>query len=59
MYKPIADKQGVIVSGKFEQFKRNIPYLAFSQAFEEFIKGMLTESEKNLAKFQGKSVSCP
>lgn len=52
MYKPIEDKQGEIVTGKFDQFKHNIPYFAFSQAFKEFIERMLMEPEEKLILFK-------
>lgn len=54
MYKPIAEKQGTIISGKFEQFKHNIPYFAFTQALDEFIKGILTESNEILERFRAR-----
>lgn len=35
---------GYFISGKFDQFKRNIPYAAFIQAFQELLRQLLTES---------------
>lgn len=52
MYKPISDKHGGIITGKFEQFKHNIPYFALTAAFKEYIKWMLTESDEKLELFR-------
>ena len=45
VYKPIARQQGYFVSGKFDQFKRDIPYSALIQSFQELIRQLLTENE--------------
>ena len=44
LYKPITQKQCYFISGKFDQYKRNIPYSAIVSAFQELIKQLLTES---------------
>lgn len=43
IHKPILQKRGFFVRGKFEQFQRNIPYFAFLQGFREFAKYLLSE----------------
>ncbi|MCB9232709.1 MAG: AAA family ATPase [Bacteroidia bacterium] len=48
-HKPITEKRGYFIHGKFDQFQRNIPYFAIIQAFEEFVKLLLTENEETLA----------
>ena len=45
VYKPIARQQGYFISGKFDQFKRDIPYSALIQSFQELIRQLLTENE--------------
>lgn len=50
LHEPIIGKEGIFVTGKFDQFQSNIPYFAFIQAIEEFIDQILTESEKNLER---------
>ena len=48
LYKPIVAKYGYFISGKFDQFQRNIPYSAMSQAFRGLMKQLLTESPERL-----------
>ncbi|MGI9531566.1 adenylate/guanylate cyclase domain-containing protein [Lutimonas sp.] len=42
---PIIQKGGTFLSGKFDQFKQDIPYYAFIEATEEFIKNLLSEPD--------------
>jgi predicted ATPase/signal transduction histidine kinase/FixJ family two-component response regulator len=44
VHKPMTEKQGHFAAGKFDQYQRNIPYSALSQAFNEFCNYLLTES---------------
>jgi predicted ATPase len=37
------------ISGKNDQYKRNLPYASIIDAFSEFISKMLTESRDNIA----------
>ncbi len=48
VHKPITEKQGYFAAGKFDQYQRDIPYFAFSQAFNEFCHYLLTESNTQL-----------
>ncbi|MCP4601217.1 MAG: serine/threonine-protein kinase PknK [Proteobacteria bacterium] len=41
--KAIVEKHGCFISGKFDQYQRNIPYSALIQAFREFVNYLLTE----------------
>jgi predicted ATPase/signal transduction histidine kinase/tRNA A-37 threonylcarbamoyl transferase component Bud32 len=52
IYKPITQQRGYFISGKFDQYKRNVPYLAIINAFQELIKQLLTENEEKLAKWR-------
>ena len=52
IHKPIAQKRGYFISGKFDQFQRNIPYSAFVGAFRELVKQLLTESERQLHRWR-------
>ncbi|HAX86298.1 MAG TPA: hypothetical protein DCY91_08515, partial [Cyanobacteria bacterium UBA11370] len=45
VYKPITEKRGYFISGKFDQFQRNIPYSAVVVAFKELVRQLLSESE--------------
>ena len=46
--KPLTRKRGYFISGKFDQLKRDIPYSAIIQAFQELVQQLLTESESRL-----------
>ncbi|MGE5660401.1 MAG: AAA family ATPase [Actinomycetota bacterium] len=52
VHKPIVAARGYFIAGKFDQFKRNIPYAALIQAFQGLIRQLLTESAAKLAQWQ-------
>lgn len=54
LYKPITQKRGYFISGKFDQYQRNIPYSAVVSAFRELVKQLLAESEVQLKEWQQK-----
>lgn len=54
VHKPIVAKHGYFISGKFDQFKHNIPYAAVAQSFDEFVKQILTEPEDRIEIFRKK-----
>ncbi|MGK7954731.1 MAG: AAA family ATPase, partial [Crocosphaera sp.] len=54
IYPYITQKKGYFISGKFEQFQRNIPYAAIIQACQELVEQLLTESNQNIAKWRNK-----
>ncbi|MFK7904305.1 MAG: AAA family ATPase, partial [Chitinophagales bacterium] len=50
LHQPITGKNGIFITGKFDQLQRDVPYLAFIQAIEEFVEQVLTENEQILAE---------
>ena len=54
IHKPIIRQRGYFISGKFDQFKRNIPYASLIQAFEELIRQLLTESSEKIVVWRAK-----
>ena len=52
--KPITRQRGYFISGKFDQFKRNIPYASLIQAFQSLIQQLLAENIKKLQAWQDK-----
>jgi predicted ATPase/class 3 adenylate cyclase/GAF domain-containing protein/tRNA A-37 threonylcarbamoyl transferase component Bud32 len=54
IYKPITRQRGYFISGKFDQYQRNIPYSALIKAFQELVKQLLTESETQLELWREK-----
>jgi predicted ATPase/class 3 adenylate cyclase/GAF domain-containing protein/tRNA A-37 threonylcarbamoyl transferase component Bud32 len=54
IYKPLTRRRGYFISGKFDQFQRNIPYLAIVSAFSNLVRQLLTETEASLAQWREK-----
>src|ERR687886_1692988 len=54
VYKPITAARGYFISGKFDQFQRNIPYAALIQAFRSLVQQVLTETPSAIAIWQEK-----
>jgi len=54
IHKPIVRQRGYFISGKFDQFKRNIPYASLIQAFQELIGQLLAESTEKIEIWQAK-----
>ncbi|WP_019498291.1 diguanylate cyclase domain-containing protein [Pseudanabaena sp. PCC 6802] len=50
--KPITAKRGYFISGKFDQFQRNIPYSALVNAFASLVKQLLGETEAILKQWR-------
>jgi PAS domain S-box-containing protein len=48
VHKPITEKRGYFIGGKFGQYLQNTPYAAFTQAFNQFAELLLTERETTL-----------
>jgi predicted ATPase/signal transduction histidine kinase/CheY-like chemotaxis protein len=57
VHKPIVRQRGYFISGKFDQFKRNIPYASLIQAFQELVRQLLTESETQLQTWKQKLIA--
>ncbi|AFY83491.1 PAS domain S-box protein [Oscillatoria acuminata] len=53
-HKRLVQHPGYFIRGKFDQFKRNIPYDSLIQAFDALIRQLLTENEAQLQKWQEK-----
>ncbi|BAT55881.1 ATP-binding region ATPase domain protein [Nostoc sp. NIES-3756] len=54
LHKSVTNRNGYFIAGKFDQFKRNIPYTTFIQAFQELIQKLLTESSAQIVKWREK-----
>ncbi|NES64594.1 MAG: AAA family ATPase, partial [Okeania sp. SIO2D1] len=54
LYKPITARRGYFISGKFDQFQRNIPYSAIVSAFGGLIQQLLGETEAQLQAWREK-----
>ncbi|MFY0583880.1 ATP-binding protein [Cystobacter fuscus] len=49
---PVTQAQGYFVSGKFDQFKRYMPYASLNQAFSELIHLLLVKEQQVVAKWK-------
>jgi len=52
LHKPIVRERGIFISGKFDQYKRDIPYATLVQAFQTLTRQILTEPEAKLARWK-------
>ena len=52
LHKPITEKNGYCIDGKFDQFQRDIPYASLIQAFQELLRQLLTESPARIAHWK-------
>ncbi|WP_422398717.1 AAA family ATPase [Trichormus variabilis] len=57
VHKPIIRQRGYFIVGKFDQFKRNIPFSALVQAFQNLMRQLLTERVGSLASWNTKILS--
>src|SRR3989449_5907676 len=52
LHKVLVPPRGLFASGKFDQYKRDIPYATLAQAFRELIQSLLGKSEAELARWR-------
>ncbi|MBL8399425.1 MAG: AAA family ATPase [Candidatus Accumulibacter sp.] len=51
-HRPITQRKGLFLEGKFEQYRRNIPFFAWIQALDGFIQSLLRAPERELAQWR-------
>ncbi|HTD56942.1 MAG TPA: AAA family ATPase, partial [Silvibacterium sp.] len=52
LHRALAPARGLFASGKFDQYKRDIPYASLAQALLSLIRPLLTKSETELASWR-------
>src|SRR5437016_1152617 len=52
LHKVLVPPRGLFASGKFDQYKRDIPYATLAQGFERLIQSLLGKSEAELAHWR-------
>ncbi len=52
LHKPLVPPRGLFASGKFDQYKRDIPYATLAQAFQSLIRPLLSKSEADLSNWR-------
>ncbi len=52
VHKPLTKQHGSFVSGKFDQYQRDVPFYAWTLAFEDFCQLLLKGDEASLAQWR-------
>ena len=52
LHKVLVPPRGLFASGKFDQYKRDIPYATLAQAFQSLIRPLLSKSEAELSNWR-------
>jgi PAS domain S-box-containing protein len=52
LHKSVVPSRGLFASGKFDQYKRDVPYATIAQAFQSLIRPLLSKPEAELSKWQ-------
>src|SRR3984885_11098798 len=53
LHKALIPPRGLFASGKFDQYKRDIPYATLAQAFQTLIRQILVKSEADVERWRG------
>jgi predicted ATPase/signal transduction histidine kinase/tRNA A-37 threonylcarbamoyl transferase component Bud32 len=52
LHKPVVQRRSFFLSGKFDQFQRDIPYATVAQAFRGLVQQLLAGTDEELAKWR-------
>ena len=52
LHKRLVPARGLFASGKFDQYKRDIPYATLAQAFRSLIRPILAKNEEDLSRWR-------
>ena len=52
LHKALVPPRGLFASGKFDQYKRDIPYATLAQAFQSLVRPLLGKSEAELSSWR-------
>ena len=52
LHKALVPPRGLFASGKFDQYKRDIPYSTLAQAFQSLVRPLLGKSDAELARWR-------
>src|SRR5207302_264533 len=52
LHKALVPSHGLFASGKFDQYKRDIPYATLGQAFQSLVRSLLAQSEAELGRWR-------
>jgi predicted ATPase/signal transduction histidine kinase len=54
IHRPVVERRGYFIAGKFDQLERNVPYAALAQALRSLVHQILTEPEQALAGWRSR-----
>jgi predicted ATPase/signal transduction histidine kinase len=52
LHQAMVHSPGIFLSGKFDQYKRDIPYATLAQAFDAFVRQLLVRSEADMGAWR-------
>ena len=52
LHKALVPPRGLFASGKFDQYKRDIPYATLGQAFQSLVRSLLAKSEAEVGRWR-------
>jgi predicted ATPase/signal transduction histidine kinase len=52
LYKALVPCRGLYAAGKFDQYKRDIPYVTLAQAFQGLVRSLLSQGEAELGRWR-------
>ena len=52
LYKSLVPPRGLFASGKFDQYKRDIPYATLAEAFQSLLRPVLTKNKEELREWR-------
>jgi PAS domain S-box-containing protein len=52
LHRALVPSRGLFASGKFDQYKRDIPYTTLGQAFQSLVRSLLSQSEAELGRWR-------
>jgi len=52
LHKALVPPGGLFAAGKFDQYKRNVPYATLSQAFQTLVRQILSKSEAEVSQWR-------
>ena len=53
LHKALVPSRGLFAAGKFDQYKRNIPYATLAQAFQSLVRQLLSKNDAELDRWRG------
>jgi signal transduction histidine kinase/serine/threonine protein kinase len=54
IHRPIVQKKGYFIKGKYDQFQRNVPFSGFLQALRDLMQQLLSETDAQLIEWKNK-----